>query len=437
MFDDTPQLQQLIKQALANNVDLKVGGLETTDALLIQTQARSGFLPSIDFDIRYSKTFGGQDLGDLINPAYQALNQLTGSEQFPTNISLRLPLALEAKIRIAQPVYVPAITINSKLAALGTEARHLAQKIRQREIVAAVRKAYLALQATDSVVDVLAKTRPLLVESLRVSELLIAAQSSTPDTALRAKAALAAHDQKRKEAELAAATVHRQLQILLAETPSPRRSAVEREETASTSMHLQQGPKWNAVGLAELHALALSRRSELSLSQLETAVATQQGRLARSETLPTLVAVADLGVQSNSIDVSWDDRYAMLSLVASWNGFNGGATTAKRQRANIAEKKCLLSKQQQQRVIVNEVTNAFEAVQLSESSIATLQTRIESESAAYQILTARYAAGSAAQIDVLSAQSSLISAQIEQVIARTQLQQQLVELARTTQEPIL
>jgi outer membrane protein TolC len=70
------------------------------------------------------------------------------------------------------------------------------------------------------------------------------------------------------------------------------------------------------------------------------------------------------------------------------------------------------------------------------TSLTTIAVRVVSEQAAYDLLAARYAAGTVAQIDVLTAQTSLISAQIEQVIAHTVLRQQLAELARTIEQPI-
>ena len=54
-------------------------------------QARGLFLPTATVDARYSETHGVMNVGDLVNPAYAALNQLTGSNAFPTNIDARLP----------------------------------------------------------------------------------------------------------------------------------------------------------------------------------------------------------------------------------------------------------------------------------------------------------------------------------------------------------
>ena len=65
-------------------------------------------LPSVTIDTRYSEFSGNQlDLGDLINPAYAALNQITGQNRFPTNLSLTLPAKQETKLRLVQPILQP------------------------------------------------------------------------------------------------------------------------------------------------------------------------------------------------------------------------------------------------------------------------------------------------------------------------------------------
>ena len=45
-------------------------------------EARGRLLPSLSLDARYSEQSGTLDLGDFVNPAYAALNQLTGRNDF-------------------------------------------------------------------------------------------------------------------------------------------------------------------------------------------------------------------------------------------------------------------------------------------------------------------------------------------------------------------
>jgi len=49
--------------------------------------ARSMFLPNITFDLTYSHADGGRSIdlpiGDMLNPVYATLNQLTNSPNFP------------------------------------------------------------------------------------------------------------------------------------------------------------------------------------------------------------------------------------------------------------------------------------------------------------------------------------------------------------------
>ena len=181
--------------------------------------------------------------------------------------------------------------------------------------------------------------------------------------------------------------------------------------------------------------LALHRRSELAGVALQLRAAEAQSKFVDQGRLPTIAVALDLGVQSRSLNVAWQDRYAALSLVASWNIFDGGKRSERRTQAALAREASGYADQQQQAEIAAQVRNAWDAAQTARAAIATLDGRIASERAAYELLSTRFAAGSVAQIEVLAAQTALISAELERVLAAVDLQQQLVELARVTEEP--
>ena len=93
-----------VRQAIEGNLGLRQERLAADRADAEVREARGLFLPSVAFDARYSEMSGGLNIGDFINPAYGALNEITGSNRFPTDVDARLPLAQETRIRIAQPL---------------------------------------------------------------------------------------------------------------------------------------------------------------------------------------------------------------------------------------------------------------------------------------------------------------------------------------------
>src|SRR5687768_16285324 len=73
----TSPLDGYIHDALRANLALAQTQLDEDRAMAGVREARELRLPSISFSSRRTRVDGGLDFGDLVNPAYRALNQLT------------------------------------------------------------------------------------------------------------------------------------------------------------------------------------------------------------------------------------------------------------------------------------------------------------------------------------------------------------------------
>src|SRR5215203_6742345 len=78
---------QYISMAMENNLVLKEKKLSLEKSLIALKEARSLFLPTSWLEGTYTLAQGGRSIdfpvGDLLNPVYKSLNQLTGSNNFP------------------------------------------------------------------------------------------------------------------------------------------------------------------------------------------------------------------------------------------------------------------------------------------------------------------------------------------------------------------
>src|SRR5919108_4523802 len=79
-------LGPIVAEALRNNLGIAQESLGVERAEAGVREARGGFFPSLSLDSRYSEQSGTLNLGDFVNPAYAALNQLNGSNRFPTDL---------------------------------------------------------------------------------------------------------------------------------------------------------------------------------------------------------------------------------------------------------------------------------------------------------------------------------------------------------------
>src|SRR5262245_25447179 len=134
LFEDDPALHDYVVRARRMNRELVARTIDIEGRESDRAAVRAAYLPSLDLDVRYTRTFGNQlDLGRLVNPAYQALNQIVGEERFPTDLHLALPLRLDARLRLTQPLYAPAIVAGDHQASAGVAASVAERAVAERE----------------------------------------------------------------------------------------------------------------------------------------------------------------------------------------------------------------------------------------------------------------------------------------------------------------
>jgi hypothetical protein len=112
-----------IRDGLRDNETIKQQGFLLDKSLAALGEARSLFLPNIALGMTYTRAGGGRTIdfpiGDLLNPVYTTLNQLTRSEGFPrlenATILLNPNDFYDAKIRTSAPLYnVEMVLIGSR-----------------------------------------------------------------------------------------------------------------------------------------------------------------------------------------------------------------------------------------------------------------------------------------------------------------------------------
>jgi hypothetical protein len=166
------------------------------------------FYPSVSVNARYTVSEGGRvidfPVGDLMNPVYSTLNQLTASNMFPQveNQEIRFlrPTEHETKLRLVQPVFNTDLYYNAKIKKELTSTEGIGVEQYRRELVAEIRKAYYNVGMMESLLQMLQETRLLLQENVRVNERLLANDKITRDNLLRSQTEQSKFDQQLQEA---------------------------------------------------------------------------------------------------------------------------------------------------------------------------------------------------------------------------------------------
>jgi outer membrane protein TolC len=181
-------LDGYVNEALRENLSLaqQREALRRADAGMREANGR--LLPSLGLNARYSEFSGVVNIGDFINPAYGALNQLLGQQRFPTDVAATLPFRQETRLELQLPVFNDALFAARAAARAQRDLVGSARRAAMRQLAADVQQAWLGYATAVRAVETLEATVPVLDENLRVSERLIANGQATPDVLLRARA---------------------------------------------------------------------------------------------------------------------------------------------------------------------------------------------------------------------------------------------------------
>ena len=410
----------LIREGLENNLALARERLAEDQSEAAVRQARALYLPTLSFDARYSRTSGVLDVGDLVNPAYEALNQITGFNRFPTDIDATLPLAQETRFRLGQPVYNPAIRANYE-ASKSLRGQQGAQlRGATRRLAADIQTAWLQHASASRVVELYQSTLTLVRENVRVNERLLAAGTITPEAVLRARADVSEVEQQLAEAEERQSAARRAWNLVLdrpLETPVP---AIPDDALA---FELPSAPD----GLVRT---ALARREELEQTTWGERAAEAQERAATGSFLPTISLGVDYGVQGQEYRFGPDDDVLVASVVVQWNLFNGGRDVARRQQATLEARRARTQREELSRRIELEVRQTYDAARVASQATRTASDRVAAARRAFELVARRREEGLASQVEFIDARSAYTRAELNEILTRYSYAMRWVALER-------
>ncbi len=426
-----PALNEAIQTALAANVSLQADRTDVDRAAARLAAARSLYFPRLDLVARYSMAAGGRTIdlpiGDLLNPVYNRLNDLTGTNEFATvdnaSIPFLRPHEQETKLRLLQPLYRPEIVHGRRAAAAQLAATNAQIDVLRRDLTYQVQEAWFAQRRADAAVHIYESGLALVTESLRVDRALEESDKITPDVVLRAQAEVAAVRQQvessRRDRELAQAYINFLLNRPL-ETPA---------EPIDTAVVQAYRDRLRAIDPDDLE---LSPEHREELRALDEAIHAARAATAAAESRrgPALSLAVEAGTQGTDYRLGPGYNYAQGSVVAELNLFDRGERRANVAVAQAEERRAELQRQDAANRIALELRQARDAFATARTAVDSAEERAAAARAAYKVVAAREKEGSASQLTVLDARNTLTSAELAVEVSTFDLCTAAARLAR-------
>jgi outer membrane protein TolC len=399
-------LGHLVGEALRTNLGLAGDRLAEQRAAAEVREARGAYLPSLDIESRYSKLQGLPNVGDLVNPAYAALNQLTGTNRFPTNLDITLIQRQDSRLRLVQPLFNEQIVAGVAVARGRYDGQRLRVDAAARQLAADVQIAYLQVASARRVVGVYDATLVLVRENERVAERLVNAGRATPEALYRARAERTGVEQQLAEAREQQSAAARALNRILRR---PLESPVEEVPDSALDFAMD-------VTADDAVAHALAAREELAQADAGLRTADAGRRAVGATWFPSVALAVDYGYQGRDLRFSPSTDYWMASVVVSWNLLSGGRDAARIAALDYDAERVRTQRRDLEQAIALDVRNAYEAAVTARAAIATAGDRLEAARQTFQLVHRRFEEGVASPIEFVDARTALTSAELNRVL---------------------
>jgi outer membrane protein len=403
-------IDEYVREGLQSNLALRTETLEVERSIAALDGARARFLPEVSFNARYTRAEGGREfdvpLGTLLNPVYSTLNDLLGQQQFPQisdqTINFVREREQDTRVSVRQPLYAPAIPAAVRAQRAQLEAAEFGRVALARRLKRDVTVAYLDWLKASKTVDIVQASLSLLEENLRVNESLFRNGKTTQDQVLRARAELLAVVQQLREARNGQTQSRSYLNFLLNRSLDTELILADVDGQVARTVH----------DLGALRGLALDNRPELSQLDRSMRAAESRVQVARADLKPMLSLGVDAGTQGEEYEFGRGSNFSTISLVLSWQFFDGGANRAQAREARAVARQAAARRDEIALQIQLEVQQALDSLETTSDSLATAEARAEAARAAFRIAGRKRDEGVINQVEFIDARSSLTGAEL-------------------------
>ncbi len=189
-------LDAYVQQALRDNLVLKQRTVSLEQSMLALKEARALYLPTTSLEGQHILSQGGRrinlPIGDLLNPVYATLNQLTSSNRFPaiSNVAEQLNPNnfYDLRIKTVMPILNQDLRYNKAVKAQQVILKQQEADLYARELVREVKVSYYNILMARKAIEIYTSALAVVKENLRVNRSLLANGKSLPAWVSRAEA---------------------------------------------------------------------------------------------------------------------------------------------------------------------------------------------------------------------------------------------------------
>lgn len=308
------RLQKYIKEGILNNIVLQQKKISLRQAIYSLKTAKSYFFPSVSLEGDYTSGEGGRNIsipvGDMLNPVYSTLNQLTQSNRFPQLDNMKVNFFpyhfYDVKVKTSMPLLNTDLIINKNIRKDGIHLQQDEVSLYKRELVRDIKTAYYNYLSAISAVKIYRNAMKVAQEGKRVNEALLKNGKGLPVYILRSESEIAGINSQIVEAENKVKSAGRYFNFIL-----------NRDLDAPIDTSYNVGLKLSEINRILSAGFDISGREELKMLETEKRMDQSVLKMNRLHWVPKVNAFIDVGAQDRIWNLNSNSRYYLFGLQLS------------------------------------------------------------------------------------------------------------------------
>jgi len=427
-------LENYVKEALGKNLNVQNEFLKKEKQTSKIDQTRRLWKPTVNLEASYLFANGGRELifpiGDLFNPVYGTLNALTQSSDFPTDlpneeIQLTPNNFLDLQLRASKPLLNSSIKYNQLIQKELLRINDLDIELNKSDVAMQIRSGYYNYMKTFEGLKILGETEKLLKDVLAFNKKLVKYDKATSDILSDVEFQLANINSQRamilEQQELAKAYFN----LLL---NKPLNSEVLIDE------NILLGNLTQPENIKSLFSKAKQTRLEFKKLEVASAVNTLNQKRIDKEKSPTLAAFGGVGLQTEAFNFDSGGPLMTIGLSMNWNILDGGMRKSKIDEINIDQRILENDRRRLNQQVEIQITQIFYKLRSLEMRMQSEEVAVRSAKKSYDVIKTRYENDKALLIQLIQAQNSLTTSELNRALTKYDYLIQLAELRKVIGE---
>ena len=417
-------LDDYVQEGLKSNLVLQQKNISLQQAQQSLQIAKSYFLPSINLLADYTSGNGGRSIaipvGDLLNPVYHSLNQMTQSDDFPQIENVEQNFFprdfYDARIRTSIPLINTDLHINRDIQGQKVVLQQYEVELFKRELIENIKTAYYNVKAADASVKIYESALTLVQKNVDINQSLVANGKSLPANLLRSKS----------EAEQVKADLN-----------SARNKLNNARKYFNFLLNKDFDSSINTDAFENIAEVidtleTVNQREEVQMLKTVREINESSLRMSKLNRLPKVNAFLDLGTQAEGWRYNNDSRYYLVGVQLSlpiFQGFRNDRTIRQNQLELQKSEHDLVHTQKRLQLAVsvarNELTTTIENYHAAEQQLKSAQSY-------FQLIDRGYKEGINSLIEFLDARNELTSSHLQLNLRKLEVLTASARLERET-----